>query len=68
MEAKKTRNKPEWPILTEAILSGLTEAITRMEADDNTDLEDDRYADFEAARDWLQRTRAAFAKAEGGGR
>lgn len=41
------------PRLTDRVLDGLTEAITRMEADDLTDLEPDRDAAFQAASRWL---------------
>jgi hypothetical protein len=41
------------PRLTELVMSGLTEALTRMEADDLTDLEPDRDKAFRAANNWL---------------
>jgi hypothetical protein len=52
---------PRVPRLTEEVLNGLIEAYTRMEADDLTDLPDERVRAFDAAGRWLSRAAAAVA-------
>lgn len=41
------------PRLTEKVLSGLNDALSRMEADDLTDQSDEESAELHAAQKWL---------------
>lgn len=47
--------KPRKPRLTERVLDGLNDALSRMEADDLTDQPDDEAKSFHAAQEWLAR-------------